>query len=83
MTATVIDGKAFAADLVERVEFKKGVHYAENACHLVGFENCETTPQRSLIAQIAAATFGSGCLLALIQDLFSYRQHQLRLGGLV
>jgi amino acid transporter len=36
-----------------------GVHYAEDACHLIGFTNCETEPQRSLIAQIAAATFGN------------------------
>lgn len=43
--------------------FISGVHYAENACHLVGFENCETTPQRSLIAQIAAATFGNNTIL--------------------
>lgn len=40
------------------MSFISGVHYAENACHLEGFANCETTPQRSLIAQIAAATFG-------------------------
>ena len=36
-----------------------GVHYAENACQLVGFQDCENTPQRSLIAQMAAATFGN------------------------
>ncbi len=36
-----------------------GVHYVENACQLVGLQNCETTPQRSLIAQIASATFGN------------------------
>ena len=36
-----------------------GVHYVENACQLVGFANCETAPQRSLIAQIASATFGN------------------------
>ena len=40
------------------MSFISGVHYAENACHLEGYANCETTPQRSLIAQIAAATFG-------------------------
>ena len=39
-----------------------GVHYAEDACHLIGFENCETSPQRSLIAQIAAATFGNNSI---------------------
>ncbi|WP_188700420.1 APC family permease [Microbacterium nanhaiense] len=35
-----------------------GVHYAEDPCELAGFD-C-TTPQPSLIAQVAAATFGSG-----------------------
>lgn len=34
------------------------VHYAENPCNLVGFENCTTSPQRSVIAQIAEAVFG-------------------------
>ncbi|MEY2849678.1 MAG: hypothetical protein RI885_2345, partial [Actinomycetota bacterium] len=34
------------------------VHYAENPCDLIGFENCETDPQRSVIAQLAAAVFG-------------------------
>jgi amino acid transporter len=38
------------------------VHYAEDACHLVGWANCATEPQRSLIAQIAAAVFGNNSL---------------------
>jgi amino acid transporter len=29
-----------------------------NACDLEGFANCETAPQRTVIAQLAAATFG-------------------------
>lgn len=33
-----------------------GVHYAENPCHLIGFD-C-TSPQPSLMAQVASATFG-------------------------
>ncbi|TQK17965.1 amino acid/polyamine/organocation transporter (APC superfamily) [Microbacterium sp. SLBN-154] len=37
------------------------VHYAEDPCTLVGFA-CETTPQPSLMAQIAAATFGMGSI---------------------
>lgn len=37
-----------------------GVHYAENPCHLVGFD-C-TQPQPSLMAQVAAATFGMGSI---------------------
>ncbi|WP_367640431.1 APC family permease [Microbacterium sp. SYP-A9085] len=36
-----------------------GVQYAENACDLAGFA-CKTTPQPSLMAQLAAATFGMG-----------------------
>lgn len=42
------------------------VHYAENACHLVGFADCATTPQRSVIAQVAAAIFGNNTLLFFI-----------------
>ncbi|WP_285136805.1 APC family permease [Microbacterium sp. lyk4-40-TSB-66] len=37
-----------------------GVHYAENPCHLIGFD-C-TNPQPSLMAQVAAATFGMGSI---------------------
>ncbi|WP_182485151.1 APC family permease [Alpinimonas psychrophila] len=40
-----------------------GVHYAESACHLVGYVDCETVPQRSLMAQIASATFGNNTIL--------------------
>ena len=35
-----------------------GVHYAETPCNLVGWTGCETDPQRSVMAQIAAAVFG-------------------------
>jgi amino acid transporter len=38
-----------------------GVHYAENPCDLVGFD-CETLVQPSLMAQVAAATFGMGSI---------------------
>ena len=34
------------------------VKYVEHACDLVGFPDCETEPQRTVIAQLAAATFG-------------------------
>ncbi|WP_106279139.1 APC family permease [Geodermatophilus tzadiensis] len=34
------------------------VKYAEHPCDLVGFTGCETEPQRTVIAQVAAATFG-------------------------
>jgi len=35
-----------------------GVKYVEHPCDLQGFADCETEPQRTVIAQIAAATFG-------------------------
>jgi amino acid transporter len=41
-----------------------GVHYAENPCDLIGFD-C-TAPQPSLMAQIAAATFGGGSIAFFI-----------------
>lgn len=34
------------------------VHYAENPCNLIGWTECATEPQKSLIAQVAGATFG-------------------------
>jgi amino acid transporter len=34
------------------------VKYTEFPCDLEGFTNCETEPQRTVIAQLAAATFG-------------------------
>ena len=43
-----------------------GVHYAESACDLIGFANCATTPQPSLMAQVAAATFGNGSIMFFV-----------------
>ncbi|SOC50114.1 amino acid/polyamine/organocation transporter, APC superfamily [Blastococcus aggregatus] len=34
------------------------VKYVEHPCDLQGFADCETEPQRTVIAQLAAATFG-------------------------
>jgi amino acid transporter len=34
------------------------VHYAETACDLIGFANCATSPQPSVMSQLAAAVFG-------------------------
>jgi amino acid transporter len=34
------------------------VKYTQNACDLQGFPNCATEPQRTVIAQVAAAVFG-------------------------
>ncbi len=43
-----------------------GVHYAEDACHLIGYANCESVPQRSLVAQLASSTFGNNSILFFI-----------------
>jgi amino acid transporter len=44
---------------VTAVALLADVRYAENTCDLAGFAgDCETDPQRTVIAQIAAATFG-------------------------
>ncbi|MGH8824283.1 MAG: APC family permease [Jiangellaceae bacterium] len=37
------------------------VRYAEEPCDLVGFD-CEAHPQRTVVAQVAAATFGDGSI---------------------
>lgn len=42
-----------------------GVHYSENPCHLVGFD-CQSAVQPSLMAQVAAATFGGGSILFFV-----------------
>ncbi|WP_406247280.1 APC family permease [Microbacterium sp. M] len=41
-----------------------GVHYAEDPCALIGFD-C-ATPQPSLMAQVASATFGGGSILFFV-----------------
>lgn len=41
------------------------VHYAENPCHLIGFD-CVNNPQPSLMAQVAAATFGAGSIFFFV-----------------
>ncbi len=35
-----------------------GVKYVEHPCDLVGFADCATQPQRTVVAQLAAASFG-------------------------
>lgn len=42
------------------------VHYAENPCDLIGWAECATDPQRSLIAQVAAATFGNYSIMFFV-----------------
>lgn len=42
------------------------VHYAEDPCDLIGWADCATSPQRSLIAQIAAATFGNNSIMFFV-----------------
>ena len=60
MTLTLMGGIAIVlfAGLVG-LALVSGVHYAENPCRLIGFD-CAAGPQPSLMAQIAAATFGMG-----------------------
>src|SRR5690606_10901711 len=43
-----------------------GVRYAEHACDLVGFATCASDPQRSLVAQVSAATFGDNTILFFV-----------------
>lgn len=43
-----------------------GVHYAEDACNLIGFASCETVPQRSLVAQLASSVFGNNSVFFFI-----------------
>jgi amino acid transporter len=42
------------------------VHYAQDACDLIGFKNCTIEPQRSLIAQIASSTFGNNSVMFFV-----------------
>jgi amino acid transporter len=42
-----------------------GVHYAENPCDLIGFD-CRTLVQPSLMAQVAAATFGANSVFFFV-----------------
>ena len=62
MTLTLMGGIAillFAG--LTTLALVSGVHYAENPCHLIGFD-CANQPQPSLMAQVAAATFGMGAI---------------------
>lgn len=45
------------------LSFISGVHYAEDPCDLQGWARCAVDPQRSLIAQLASATFGDNTVL--------------------
>ncbi|MDQ1543336.1 MAG: hypothetical protein QOK08_974, partial [Actinomycetota bacterium] len=42
------------------------VHYAQTACDLIGFKDCLNIPQRSLIAQVAASTFGNNSVMFFV-----------------
>ena len=42
------------------------VHYSEIPCNLIGWTDCVTQPQRSLIAQVASATFGNNSILFFV-----------------
>lgn len=59
--ATLVAMGAVAISLFAGVTYlalKTHVLYAANSCDLQGFANCETTAQRSVMAQIAASVFG-------------------------
>ncbi len=43
-----------------------GVHYSEIPCNLIGWADCATQPQRSLVAQIASSVFGNNSILFFI-----------------
>ncbi|WP_259608226.1 MULTISPECIES: APC family permease [Microbacterium] len=61
LTLTMMGGIAIALfSGLTALALISGVHYAENPCALVGFD-C-TTPQPSLMAQVAAATFGGSSI---------------------
>lgn len=62
MTLTLMGGIAILLfSGLTALALVSGVNYAEDPCHLVGFD-CEGQPQPSLMAQVAAATFGMGSL---------------------
>lgn len=42
------------------------VHYAESPCDLQGWAQCATSPQRSVIAQVASAVFGNNSALFFV-----------------
>lgn len=42
------------------------VHYSEDPCDLIGWTDCATAPQRSLIAQVASATFGNSSIMFFV-----------------
>ncbi|MGW9112176.1 APC family permease [Microbacterium sp. NPDC055683] len=62
LTLTMMGGIAIALfSGLTLLALVSGVHYAEDPCALIGFD-C-ATPQPSLMAQVAAATFGGGSVL--------------------
>lgn len=62
MTLTLMGGIAILLfSGLTAIALVSGVHYAENPCSLIGFD-CEAGPQPSLMAQVAAATFGMGSI---------------------
>ena len=62
MTLTLMGGIAILLfSGLTAIALVSGVHYAENPCSLVGFD-CSAVVQPSLMAQVAAATFGMGSI---------------------
>jgi amino acid transporter len=42
------------------------LHYAQDPCDLIGYADCATRPQPSVVAQLAAAVFGEGAPLVYL-----------------
>lgn len=62
MTLTLMGGIAILLfSGLTAIALVSGVHYAENPCSLIGFD-CASQVQPSLMAQVAAATFGMGSI---------------------
>lgn len=62
MTLTLMGGIAILLFVgLTAIALISKVHYAENPCDLIGFD-CANNPQPSLMAQVAAATFGAGSI---------------------
>ncbi|WP_205791399.1 APC family permease [Microbacterium sulfonylureivorans] len=62
MTLTFMGGIAILLfSGLTAIALVSGVHYAENPCSLIGFD-CSSQVQPSLMAQVAAATFGMGSI---------------------
>ncbi|MBB5642877.1 APC family permease [Cryobacterium roopkundense] len=66
-TLTLMGGIAIVLFVgLTTIALVSNVHYAEDPCDLIGWAECATEPQRSLIAQVAAATFGNSSIMFFV-----------------